>query len=157
MVVYWSPAAAYTQFLSEFSDLLASLVVSSDKDFNIHMGDDPDSLNTPFNSLLDPIGFSQLVNEPTHRHNHTQDVVLTYGLEAENLLVVSQNHLLSDHSLITFDFTLADQAADDSKVCYSRCVSDDTRDKIGAEIASLLPLAPLSGAPDNTDINVTPA
>ena len=62
-------------------------------------------------------------------------MVLTYGLETENLLVVPQNLLFSDYSLITLNFTLADQSADDSKVCYSRCVSEDTRDRFGAEIA----------------------
>ena len=109
-------------------------------DFNTHMDDDTDSLacNAAFNSLLDSIDFSQLVNEPTHCHNHTLDLVLTYGLETENLLVVPQNPLLSDHSLITFEFTLADHAAGDRKVCYCRYVSEDTRHRFGAEITSLL-------------------
>ena len=108
------------------------------------MDDDTDSLNAAFNSLLDSIGFSQLVNEPTHCHNHTLDLVLTYGLETENLLVVPQNPLLSDHSLITFELTLANRAAENRQVCYSRSVSEDTTDRFGAEITSLLPLAPLS-------------
>ena len=47
----------------------------------------------------------------------------------------------SHHSLITFEFTLADQAAGHRKVCCSRYVSEDPRDRFGAEIASLFPLA----------------
>ena len=46
--------------------------------------------------------------------------------------------------------------AGDSKVSYSKCVSEDTRDRFGAEITSLLPLAHLTGAFDNTAINATP-
>lgn len=57
-------ATAYMQFLPEFSDLLSSLLVSTDKfiivgDFNIHMDDDTDSLKMVFNSLLNSLGFSQ--------------------------------------------------------------------------------------------------
>ena len=87
----------------------------------------------------------------------TPDLGLTYAVEPENLLAVPQNPLLSDHPLITFGFTLADRATGDRKVCYSRCVSEDTRDRFGAEITSLLPLAPLTSTLDNTVINVTPA
>ena len=63
VVIYRPPAAAYTQFVFEFSDRLSSLVVSSDKviivgNFNIHMDDDTESLNMAFNSLLDSIRFS---------------------------------------------------------------------------------------------------
>lgn len=65
--------------------------------------------------------------------------------------------LLSEHSLISFDFTLAGRAAHDSKVYYSRCLSEDTTDRFGAEIPALVPLAPPTGASDHTDRNVTPA
>lgn len=77
---------------------------------------DSDSLQTTFTSLLDSIGFSLLVNEPTH--NHTLGLVLTYGLENDNLLAVTQNSIFSEHSLITFDFAQPDQTAHDRKVYY---------------------------------------
>lgn len=82
-------------------------------DFNIHVDDDTDSLKTAFNSLLDSMGFCQLLKEPTHCHNRTLGLVLPYGLETEKLLVVPHNYLLSDHSVITSDLTLADRAAHD--------------------------------------------
>ena len=70
MVVYRPPAGAYLEFLSEFSDFLADLVLSSDKvvivgDFNIHMDVDSDSLKLAFTSLLELLGISQKVNEAT--------------------------------------------------------------------------------------------
>ena len=70
MVVYRLPAGAYLEFLSEFSDILSGLVLSSDKvvivgDLNIHMDVDSDSLKLAFISLLELMGISQNVNEPT--------------------------------------------------------------------------------------------
>ncbi|XP_028272704.1 uncharacterized protein LOC114443000 [Parambassis ranga] len=160
VVVYRPPAAAYSEFLLEFSDFLSSLVLSTDKviivgDFNIHMDVDSDSLKIAFNSLLDSVGFSQLVNEPTHCHSHTLDLVLTYGLEAENLLVWSQNPVLSDHSLITFDFSLSDLPAPKEKVYYSRCLSEDAVKQFRTAILPVLPTVPSTDG--GTDLNVTPA
>ena len=83
-----------------------SLVLSSDKviiegDFNIHVDVDNDSFSTAFISLLDSIGFSQSVNKPTHCLNHTLNLVLTYVIEIEHLIVFPQNPVLSDHYLTT--------------------------------------------------------
>ncbi|MDF4326838.1 hypothetical protein P3395_25840, partial [Vibrio parahaemolyticus] len=85
VIVYRAPGP-YSEFLSEFSEFLSSLVLKSDKviivgDFNIHVDVDNDSLATAFISLLDSIGFSQGVHEPTHCFNHTLDLVLTYGID----------------------------------------------------------------------------
>lgn len=46
-------------------------MLTSDKmvivcDFYIHVNAENNSLNTAFNLLLDSVGFSQNVNEPTH-------------------------------------------------------------------------------------------
>uniref|UniRef100_A0A3Q0SN00 Amino acid transporter n=1 Tax=Amphilophus citrinellus TaxID=61819 RepID=A0A3Q0SN00_AMPCI len=90
---------------------LSDLVLSSDKiiivgDFNNHVDAKNDSLNTAFNLLLDSIGFSQTVKEPTHHFNHTLDLVLTYGIETEDLTVFPEGPLLSDHFLITCEHLL---------------------------------------------------
>ena len=47
-------------------------------DFNIHMDVDSDSLRLAFISLLESMGVSQKVKEPTHCFNHILDLVLTY-------------------------------------------------------------------------------
>ena len=96
---------AHTTFLCEF--YVYKTVLKTDKviivgDFNIHVDVENDSLSTAFLSLLDSTGFSQMVNKPTHLHNHTLDLVLTYGIEVEHLVVLPQNPVLSDHFLITF-------------------------------------------------------
>lgn len=42
---------------------------------------DNDSLETAFTSLLDSIGFSQCVHEPTHCFNHNLGLVLALKLK----------------------------------------------------------------------------
>ena len=86
-------------------------MLSTDKvivvgDFNFHVDVENDSLNINFNSILDSIEFSQSVHRPTHCLNHTLDLVLTYGIESEQLTVFPHNSVLSDHFLKTFEFTL---------------------------------------------------
>ncbi len=107
-VIVYRPPGPYTEFLSEFSEFLLSLVLRTDKviivgDFNIHVDNTEDSLSIAFTSILDSIGFSQSVNKPTHCFNHTLDLVLTYGIGIENFIIFPQNPLLSDHYLITLN------------------------------------------------------
>ena len=59
-VVVYRPPGPYSEFLSEFSDFLSQLVLSTDKvfvvgDFNIHVDVENDSLNINFNSIEDLI------------------------------------------------------------------------------------------------------
>ena len=104
-VVVYRPPGPYSEFLSEFSEFLSQLVLSTDKvivvgDFNIHIDVENDSLNVNFNSILDSIGFSQSVHRPTHCLNHTLDLVLTYGIESEQLTVFP--HFFSNIFLLDF-------------------------------------------------------
>ena len=64
VVLYRPPAGDYLEFLSEFSDFLSGLVISSDKvvivaDFNIHIAVDSGSLKLAFISLLESMGVSK--------------------------------------------------------------------------------------------------
>ena len=122
------PPGPYTTFLSEFADFLANLVINTDKilivgDFNIHMDNKNDSLRSAFLSITDSIGFSQLVDLPTHCCNHTLDLVLTYGTEVSHLATMPHNPLLSDHYFITFYFPLPCNIKSDSKFSFRRTIS----------------------------------
>ena len=137
VIVYRAPGP-YSDFISEFSEFLSSLVLKSDKviivgDFNVHVDVTNDSLSNAFTSLIDSIGFCQSVNKPTHCFNHTLDLVLSYGMDIEHLMVFPHNPLLSDHYLITFEFLLLDYKPL-SKTSYSRCLSDSAVAKFKEEI-----------------------
>ena len=71
-------------------------------DLNIHVDNNNDSLSVAFIFVLDSIGFSQCVHQPTHCCNHTLDLVLSYGVKIEQLIVLPHNPILSDHNLTTF-------------------------------------------------------
>ncbi|KAK2873784.1 hypothetical protein Q8A73_024409, partial [Channa argus] len=160
-VIVYRPPVPYSEFLIEFSDFLADLVLSTDKviivgDFNIHVDADSNCLSTAFNSLLDSIGFSQNVNKPTHCFSHTLDLVLTYGIETDNLTICPHNSLLSDHFLITFEFTITDYIAVREKFHYSRCLSEKAVNKF-KEIISSSFASPYVNTMGSSLLNVTPA
>lgn len=150
-IVYRAPGP-YSNFLSEFPEFLASLVLKTDKviivgDFNIHVDVVNDSCSTAFMSTMESIGFSQWVHEPTHSLNHTLDLVLTYGVQIEHLVVSSYNPILSDHLLITFDFMLFGHTNKGKSIC-SRRLTDEiiTGFKEAAPLAlSSVPTLHLSG------------
>uniref|UniRef100_A0A669EKP4 Reverse transcriptase domain-containing protein n=1 Tax=Oreochromis niloticus TaxID=8128 RepID=A0A669EKP4_ORENI len=162
LVIIYRPPGPYTEFLSDFSDFLSDLVLSSDKiiivgEFNIHVDAKNDSLNIAFNLLLDSIGFSQNVKEPTHHFNHTLDLVLTYGIETEYLTVFPENPLLSDHFLITFTFTIIDYTAVESRLYQSRCLSESAVTKFKNIIHPLLSSSmPCTNIEQSSYLNATP-
>ena len=141
-ITVYRPPGAYTQFLSDFSDFLSSIALESNKvilvgDLNIHTDVETDSLNRAFKSLIDSIGFSQCVDKPTHIFNHTLDLVLVYGIKIEHLIVFPQNRDLSDHYLITFDFTLIDYTPLEKSV-LGRSISESAVNKFKETIPSAI-------------------
>lgn len=160
VIVYRAPGP-YSEFLSEFSELLSSLVLKSDKviivgDFNVHVDVVNDSLSVAFTSLIDSIGFSQSVQKPTHCHSHTLDLVLSYGVEIENLIIFPQNSSLSDHYLITFELLLLDFTPL-GKSYYSRCLSDKAVAKFKEVIPPVLSSLPCLNETEDFYINLSPS
>uniref|UniRef100_A0A3Q3MS83 Reverse transcriptase domain-containing protein n=1 Tax=Mastacembelus armatus TaxID=205130 RepID=A0A3Q3MS83_9TELE len=161
LVILYRPPVPYSEFLTEFPDFLSDLVLRSDKviivgDFNIHVDVENNSLSIAFNSILDSIGFIQNVNKPTHCFNHTLDLVLTYGIEIEHLIIFPPNPVLSDHSLITFEFKMMDHAASGRKFHYSRCLSDNAVNKFKKMIPSLFASMPSINIMEGSCLNPTP-
>ncbi|MDF4410550.1 hypothetical protein P3448_24240, partial [Vibrio parahaemolyticus] len=125
VVVYCAPGP-YSEFVSEFSEFLSSLVLNSDKviivgDFNIHVDVDNDSC----------------VYLLVRLH-----LVPMYGIKIDNLRVFPQNPSLSDHYLITFDFFLLDYTPL-SNSYYTRCLSDSAVAKLKEKITSSLHSIPI--------------
>ena len=92
-------------FLAEFTDFLSDDSLPAENtilvgDLNFHM-DKPDDTDTRrFIQLFSPLGFCQLVTEPTHVKNHTLDVVLTRCTALVSRIDV-ENLCMSDHFLVT--------------------------------------------------------
>lgn len=159
VIVYRAPGP-YSDFLSEFSEFLSSLVLKTDKViivgvFNIHVDVENDSLSTAFMSLLDSIGFCQSVRKPTHCFNHTLDLVLAYGIQIEQLIIFPQNPLLSDHYLITFEFILLDYLPL-GKSFHTRCLSDSAVAKCKEAIPAVFKVMPCLSTTEDSCANLSP-
>ena len=100
--------APTTEFVDEFTDVLdrsssysKCIVVG---DVNIHLDDPVAPQSTSFHNVLDNFGLSEWVQQPTHRHGHQLDVVITRVNQPVSAVRVDQPSLISDHSLITATF-----------------------------------------------------
>jgi len=81
--------------------------------------------------------------------------VLAYGIESEQLTVFPQNPVLSDHFLITFEFTLLDYTASEKNFTYRRSENAVTRFKelIPSSFSSL----PCADMTEDGYLHFTPA
>ena len=95
------------------------------------------------------------MNEPTHCYNHTFDLVLTYGIEVEHLIVFPHNPSLSDHYLITFEFLLLDYTPLGKHV-LTRCLSDGVVTKFKQIIPSVLNSIPCLNTTEMTYSDFSP-
>lgn len=83
--VVYRPPKFVKDFISEFADLLGSVVLRYDRilivgDFNIHLCCKDDSLVKDFLTLINSFNLTQWVSDPTHTKGHTLDLVLSNGL-----------------------------------------------------------------------------
>lgn len=99
-------------FFNEFPILLERSVVASGHllltgDFNYHVDDRTDSLASRFLDLLDSHNLIQHVSGPTHKDNHTLDLMITRACDdiIESWSTLSPH--LSDHSAIHSKLSLA--------------------------------------------------
>ncbi len=81
----YRPPGPYTDFLKEFADFLSDLLVNVDKalivgDFNIHIDNTNDALGLAFTDLINSFGVKQNDTGPTHRFNHTLDLIISHGI-----------------------------------------------------------------------------
>ena len=101
-----------TMFFNEFPILLERLAVASGHllltgDFNFHVDDRTDSLASRFLDLLDSHNLIQHVSGPTHKDNHTLDLMITRACEDIIESWSTLNPHLSDHSAIHSKLSLA--------------------------------------------------
>lgn len=81
IAVVYRPPKPNKDFLNEFANFLGDIVLRCDwllivGDFNIHICCESNSLAKDFINLFDSFDFIQVVNGPTHKQDHTLDLVL---------------------------------------------------------------------------------
>ncbi len=96
LATVYRPPGPYTDFLKEFADFLSDLLVNVDKalivgDFNIHVDNPNDALGLAFTDLINSFGVKQNVTGPTHRYNHTLDLIISHGIDLTDIDIVPQS------------------------------------------------------------------
>ncbi len=96
-----------------FTDFLSDLLVNVDKalivgDFNIHVDDTNDVLGLAFTDLINSFVVKQNVTGPTHRFNHTLDLIISHGIDINDIDIVPQSDDVTDHFLLSFTLHITD-------------------------------------------------
>lgn len=104
-VLIYRPPGVNGQFLSEFSDFLAS-IIKFEKilllgDFNMAMNDSTSHIAANFLEVTESFNFCQHVSGPTHVRGNTLDLVFTLGLMIDS--VASEELPVTDHDCILFN------------------------------------------------------
>jgi hypothetical protein len=95
-------------FFTEWEKYLESHSLSSGKllitgDLNFHIDSPSDKDAKRFLKILDSLGMTQHVNEPTHQQGHTLDVVISRDSDKLIRQVQVLNQEISDHSAVCFN------------------------------------------------------
>jgi exonuclease III len=85
ITIYRSPKLSASSFLDEFTELLSSICTDYDcliltGDFNFHIDIPTNHHTRDFTAILDTFSLTQHIDQPTHTHGHTLDLVITKGL-----------------------------------------------------------------------------
>ncbi len=70
-------------------------------DFNIHVDNTNDALGLSFTDLINSFGVKQNVTGPTHRFNHTLDLIISHGIDLTDIDIVPQSDDVTDHFLVS--------------------------------------------------------
>ncbi len=69
-------------------------------DFNIHVDNEKDALESTFIDIVNSIGVRQHVSGPTHYRNHTLDLILSHGIYVNGVDILQQSNDISLSSLV---------------------------------------------------------
>ncbi len=149
----YRPPGPYTDFLKEFADFLSDLLVNVDKalivgDFNIHVDNTNDVLGLAFTDLINSFGVKQNVTGPTHRFNHTLDLIISHGIHLTDIDIVPQSDDVTDHFLVSCMLHITD--INYMALCYrpGRIIIPATKDRFTNNLPDL---SQLLCVPINTD------
>ena len=111
--IYRPPGPLSTQFMNQFSDLLAELFLDIGHEVvllgDLHApGRQPGTINSALDDIQTSFNLLLLINEPTRGENGL-DILATSSSRAVNSAVSSSNEL-SDHNFIKYQITSSDNS-----------------------------------------------
>uniref|UniRef100_A0A8C1YIV1 Reverse transcriptase domain-containing protein n=1 Tax=Cyprinus carpio TaxID=7962 RepID=A0A8C1YIV1_CYPCA len=142
LATVYRPPGPYTEFLKEFGDFLSDLLVTADKalifgDFNIHVDYTNDALGLAFTNLLNCFGVKQNVTGPTHRFNHTLDLIISHGIDLTDIDIVPQSDDVTDHFLVSCILRIDDNNYIASRYRPGRTIVPATKDRFTNNLPDL--------------------
>ena len=142
LATVYRPPGPYTEFLKEFGDFLSDLLVTADKalifgDFNIHIDNTNDALGLAFTNLLNCFGVKQNVTGPTHRFNHTLDLIISHGIDLTDIDIVPQSDDVTDHFLVSCILRIDDNNYIASRYRPGRTIVPATKDRFANNLPDL--------------------
>ncbi len=153
LATVYRPPGPYTDFLKEFADFFSDLLVNVDKalivgDFNIYVDNTNDALGLAFTDLINSFGVKQNVTGPTHRFNHTLDLIISHGIDLTDIDIIPQSDDVTDHFLVSCMLHITD--INYMAPCYrpGRIIIPATKDRFTNNLPDL---SQLLCVPINTD------
>ncbi len=153
LATVYRPPGPYTDFLKEFADFLSDLLVNVDKalivgDFNIHVDNTNDALGLAFTDLINSFGVKQNVTGPTHRFNHTLDLIISHGIDLTDIDIIPQSDDVTDHFLVSCMLHITDINYMAPRYRPGRIIIPATKDRFTNNLPDL---SQLLCVPINTD------
>ena len=144
IVILYRPPKHSQLFIQEMSELLSICVTRYDKivlngDLNIQVNKKSDPKTVELLNLLDSFNLTQHITDPTHRLGNTLDLVITTGLNINNVSVTDLP--LSDHHYILFDVTSLTNITNTTNkfLVKKRYLDDEAVEKFSEEITLYKP------------------
>ncbi|XP_052463142.1 uncharacterized protein LOC128020352 [Carassius gibelio] len=142
LATVYRPPGPYTEFLKEFADFLSDLLVTVDKalimgDFNIHVDNANDTLGLAFTDLINSFGVKQNVTGPTHRFNHTLDLIISHGIDLTAIDIVPQSDDITDHFLVSCMLRITDINYMSQRYRLGRTIVPATKERFANNLPDL--------------------
>ncbi len=128
-------------------------MVNADKalivgDFNIHVDNTNDALGLAFTDLINSFGVKQNIIGPTHRFNHTLDLIISHETDLIDIDIVPQSDDVTDHFLVLCMLHITDFNSMAPRYHPGRTVVPATKDRFTNNLPDL---SQLLCVPINTD------
>ena len=106
-------------------------------DFNIHVDNANDTLGLAFTDLINSFGVKQNVTGPTHRFNHTLDLIISHGIDLTAIDIVPQSDDITDHFLVSCMLRITDINYMSQRYRLGRTIVPATKERFANNLPDL--------------------